>query len=67
VSENRNPANTDDVAGLFARGSAAAVALPAWAAMPAPARGNILYKAADVLDRRFEQVAAEMTREEGSR
>jgi aldehyde dehydrogenase (NAD+) len=72
--ENRNPANTDDVAGLFARGSAAdieaaagaaAAALPAWAAMPAPARGNILYKAADILDRRFEQVAAEMTREEG--
>lgn len=72
--ENRNPANIDDVAGLFARGSAddveaaagaAAAALPAWAAMPAPARGNILYKAADILDRRFEQVAAEMTREEG--
>jgi len=72
--ENRNPANIDDIAGLFARGSAddveaaagaAAAALPAWAAMPAPARGNILYKAADILDRRFEQVAAEMTREEG--
>ena len=72
--ENRNPANIDDIAGLFARGSAAdveaaagaaAAALPAWAAMPAPARGNILYKAADILDRRFEMIAAEMTREEG--
>ena len=72
--ENRNPANIDDITGLFVRGSAAdveaaagaaAAALPVWAAMPAPSRGNILYKAADILDRRFEQVAAEMTREEG--
>ena len=30
-----------------------------------PARGNILYKAADILDRNFESIAADMTREEG--
>ena len=56
--ENRNPANTDEVVGLFSKGSAAdveaaaaaaAAALPGWASMPAPARGNILYKAADIL------------------
>jgi len=72
--ENRNPANTAEVVGLFAKGTAgdiadaaqaAAAAFPAWAGMTAPARGAILFKAADILDRRFDQVAAEMTREEG--
>src|SRR5579884_829083 len=72
--ENRNPANTDEVIGCFVRGAArdveaaaeaAAAALPAWSAMSGPARGNILYKAADILDRKFEQIAADMTREEG--
>src|SRR3954454_11465840 len=72
--ENRNPANTDEVVGLFTKGSAqdvadaadaAAAALPAWSALSGPARGNILYKAADILDRKFEDVAADMTREEG--
>ena len=33
--------------------------------MAAPARGAILFKAADLLDRRFESIAADMTREEG--
>src|SRR5215472_18158107 len=72
--ENRNPANTDEVVGLFAKGSAADVrgaadaaarALPAWSALPAPARGNYLFKVADILDRKFDQISAEMTREEG--
>src|SRR4051794_30898325 len=72
--ENRNPANTDEVVGLFAKGSAAdmnpaveaaAAAFPAWSSMPAPARGNILYKAADILEKKFDQLGAEMTREEG--
>src|ERR1041385_5739718 len=74
VFEDRNPANTDEVVGCFAKGStqdvedaaaAAACALPAWSGASGPARGNILYKAADILDKKFEQVAAEMTREEG--
>src|SRR5437899_3163420 len=72
--ENRNPANTDEVVGLFARGTAqdvtdaaaaAAAALPAWSAMPAPARGALLFKAADIMDRKFDQLGADMTREEG--
>src|SRR5246127_1452447 len=72
--ENRNPANTDEVVGLFAKGTpqdvadaaaAAAAALPAWSAMPAPARGNLLFKAADILDRKFDQLGADMTRDEG--
>src|SRR6476620_11773514 len=61
--DNRNPANTvEDVADAA---DAAAAALPGWSSMSGPARGNILYRAADILDRKFEQVAADMTREEG--
>src|SRR5579864_8431277 len=72
--ENRNPANTDDLIALFSRGTAqdvtraadaAAAALPSWSATNGPARGNILFKTADLLDRRFDSIAAEMTREEG--
>lgn len=72
--EDRNPANTDEVVGEFVKGSpadviaaadAAAAAFPAWSSMPAPMRGNYLFKVADILDRKFDQIAAEMTREEG--
>ena len=72
--EDRNPANTAEVVGTFVKGTAldiaaaadaAAAAFPAWSAMCGPARGNILYKAADILDKSFESVAADMTREEG--
>jgi acyl-CoA reductase-like NAD-dependent aldehyde dehydrogenase len=72
--EVRNPANTDEIVGVFIKApvsdiaraaSAAEAALPGWAAMPAPARGNILYKAADIIERNFENIAADMTREEG--
>ncbi len=72
--ENRNPANTDEVVGLFGKAgaseidqaaAAAATAFPGWAATPPPARGNYLFKVADILDSRFEQISSEMTREEG--
>src|SRR5258707_6689136 len=72
--DDRNPANTDEVVGQFVKGTAqdmddaaaaAGAALPGWSGMAGPARGNILYKAADILDRKFDQVAADMTREEG--
>lgn len=72
--ENRNPANTDEVVGLFVKGtasdigaamSAAQAAFPAWASLPAPARGNYLFKAAELLEQRFDSIAADMTREEG--
>ncbi len=72
--ENRNPADTSELVGLFAKGApeevreaaaAANSALPAWAAMAAPARGALLYKVADILDRKFDQLGEEMTREEG--
>ena len=72
--ENRNPANTDEVVGLFVKGSAADMdsamnaahaAFPAWSNMPGPGRGALLFKVADILDKKFESIAAEMTREEG--
>ncbi|MDQ6706054.1 MAG: aldehyde dehydrogenase family protein, partial [Acidobacteriota bacterium] len=72
--ENRNPANTDEVVGLFAKGSAADIeaaagaasaALPGWSSMPGPARGNILFKAAEILEHEFDQIGADMCREEG--
>ena len=72
--ENRNPANTTEVVGTFVKGSAADIdaaaaaasaAFPGWSNTSGPARGNILYKAADILDKNFESIAAEMTREEG--
>jgi len=72
--ENRNPADTDDLVGRFVRGSAveiaqaveaAQAALPAWADLPAPGRGAYLFRAAEILESRLEQLAVEMTREEG--
>jgi aldehyde dehydrogenase (NAD+) len=72
--ENRNPADIDELVGLFVAGTeqdmaaateAAQAALPAWAALPGPARGNYLFRVAEILESRFEQISAEMTREEG--
>ncbi len=72
--ENRNPANTDEVVGLHTKGSAADMeaacaaaesAFPAWAAMQAPVRGSYLFKAADYIEKRWDSIAADMTREEG--
>ena len=36
-----------------------------WSAIPAPQRGTILIKAAELLEQRTEKIASEMTREEG--
>ncbi len=71
---NINPANTDEVVGLFqasgpedthAACEAAAQAQPAWAALPAPRRGEYLFKAAEILESRLNKVGSDMTREEG--
>ena len=71
---NINPANTDDVVGLFqesgpedvaAAFTAAAAAQPAWAALPAPRRGEYLFKAAEILESQLTSGATEMTREDG--
>ncbi|MCP5113035.1 MAG: aldehyde dehydrogenase family protein, partial [bacterium] len=63
-----------DLVGNFVKGTPedvtraverAEAALPGWAGMSGPGRGNYLFKVADILDSRFEQIAMEMTREEG--
>lgn len=69
-----NPAAPDEV--LADLGAAAAVdaddavaaakeALPAWRATPAPERGRILRRAAEISERRLEEIARTMTLEEG--
>ena len=70
----RNPANTDEEVAVYPRGDvadarraidAAHEAQPRWAAIPGPKRGEIFYRAANILESRAESVAREMTREEG--
>jgi aldehyde dehydrogenase (NAD+) len=72
--ETRNPAHVDEVLGSFpgatpedaARAvAAAAEAFPAWAGTPAPARGAILFRAAELVDERSDDMARTLTREEG--
>src|SRR5207247_9333882 len=72
--EVRNPADQDELLGngilASAREAEAAIAaaseaLPAWARMPAPKRGEIVERAADFLHREQEEVARLLTREEG--
>lgn len=45
--------------------AAAEAAFPAWRNVPAPKRGEILFKAAEILASRADQLAKEMTTEEG--
>ncbi|MBI4488632.1 MAG: aldehyde dehydrogenase family protein [Deltaproteobacteria bacterium] len=72
--ENRNPANRHELIGLFpASGpedvdeavSAAKKAFPKWRLVPAPKRGEILYRAGELLRQRKEEIARAMTREMG--
>src|SRR5512140_2633175 len=72
--ENRNPANTDDLIGIFQHSTAADVdqaiasaerAFESWRRVPAPKRGEILYRAAELYVQRKEQYARDMTREMG--
>jgi acyl-CoA reductase-like NAD-dependent aldehyde dehydrogenase len=71
---NVNPADTRETVGLFqasgpedvqAACEAAAKTQPTWAAKPAPLRGEFLFKAAEFLESRLQQLGEEMTREEG--
>ena len=72
--ENRNPANTDEVIGVFplssqedvdAAVSAAKAAYHSWRLTPAPKRAEILYRTAEILVKRKEEFSREMTREMG--
>ncbi len=72
--ENRNPANTRDLIGLFADSTAddavAAIAaakraFESWRLVPAPRRAEILFRAAQLIVARKEEFARDMTREMG--
>lgn len=72
--ENRNPANPNDVIGLYPASAAedadAAVraaheAFRTWRLVPAPKRGEILYRVGELLRRHKEEIARGMTREMG--
>jgi acyl-CoA reductase-like NAD-dependent aldehyde dehydrogenase len=72
--ERRNPADTRDLIGQYADSGeedvrdaveAARTALPAWRRLAPDARAQFLFKAADLLAGRKDEVAAALTREEG--
>jgi acyl-CoA reductase-like NAD-dependent aldehyde dehydrogenase len=72
--ENRNPADTGDLIGLFPKSSPADVdaavsaaqgAFDRWRLTPAPKRGEILYRLGQILMGRKEEIARLMTREMG--
>ncbi|MCX5760728.1 MAG: aldehyde dehydrogenase family protein [Gemmatimonadetes bacterium] len=72
--ENRNPADTRDLIGLFPASGAADVAkavesakkgFALWKATPAPARGDVLRRVGDIMVARKDEIADLMTREMG--
>src|ERR1700724_1309909 len=72
--EDRNPADTRDVVGIFQKSNKADVdaaidaaknAFVKWRLVPAPRRAEIIYLAAEMLAERKEEYARDMTREMG--
>ena len=72
--DNRNPADTEDVIGLFPRSGpedveralqSATEGFRRWRATPAPGRGDVLRRVGDLLAERKEEIARIMTREMG--
>jgi alpha-ketoglutaric semialdehyde dehydrogenase len=72
--EKRNPANPAEVIGEFpasgeedvaAAVEAAAKAFPGWSGLPAAGRAAVLMRAADAIEARVEEMAADMTHEMG--
>src|SRR6202011_1625425 len=72
--ENRNPADTGDVVGIFQKSAKADVtasimaprqAFAKWRLVPPPRRAEIIYRAAEMLMERKEDYARDMTREMG--
>ncbi|HEU4689553.1 MAG TPA: aldehyde dehydrogenase family protein, partial [Vicinamibacterales bacterium] len=72
--EDRNPANRDDLIGLFPKSNerdvadaveAARQAYTRWRLVPAPRRAEILFKAAHLFAEQKEALARDMTREMG--
>src|SRR5262245_10424 len=74
TTENRNPANKNEVIGVFphsdardvdAAVSAAKDAYRTWRLTPAPKRAEILFRAAELIAAHKEEFARDMTREMG--
>src|SRR3954468_4740795 len=72
--EDRNPANADEVVGVFQKSTAADVAdaidaargaYERWRLVPAPKRAELLFRAAQIIADRKESLARDMTREMG--
>jgi aldehyde dehydrogenase (NAD+) len=72
--ENRNPANVDELVGMFVASNsgdvdaaveAAKGAYDQWRLTPAPKRAEILYRAAELLVQHKEEFSKDMTREMG--
>src|SRR2546428_2576469 len=72
--ENRNPANTDDLIGVFQKSTsddvkhaidAARRAYEHWRLVPAPRRAELLFRAAQLVADRKDALARDMTREMG--
>ncbi|HYW30534.1 MAG TPA: aldehyde dehydrogenase family protein [Gemmatimonas sp.] len=72
--ENRNPADQDDMIGMFPASGVEDVnravesaqrGFDEWKRMPAPARGDILRRVGDLMMARKEEIASLMTREMG--
>ena len=74
VIENRNPANRNDLVGLFPASdqhdvdtavAAAKKAFASWRLVPGPKRGELLYRVGELLRAQKEDIARIMTREMG--
>src|SRR5688572_19258828 len=72
--ENRNPANQQDLIGLWPRSNredveravqAAKRGFEVWRRTPAPLRGDVIRRAGDIIAARKEEIARAMTREMG--
>ena len=72
--EDRNPADNEELVGMFPLSTtedvntavdAAAEAYESWRLVPAPKRAEILFRAAETLIRRKEELSQAMTREMG--
>src|SRR3984893_18197926 len=72
--ENRNPADTRDLVGIFQKSAKADVeaavaaakrAFIKWRLVPAPRRAEIVFRAAEILIERQEEYARDMEREMG--
>src|SRR5258708_4630914 len=74
IFDNRNPADTRDLVGVFQKSAKADVdaavdaakrAFAKWRLIPAPRRAEIVFRAAEILIERKEEYARDMTREMG--